>query len=675
MQKLISFVKRHKEFLFCSLLMLWVGIAFFFMQTITFESNDDNSMARMAYGMIGEYETHLVFINIFVGQCLKAFLLLFPNVPWYTVFQCTLVFLSFFAICYLFLRKFGIRKGMFPCFLLVFFFGPQYFSLLQFTKTAGICSLAGLLLLFDAVKENATGKVWKFIFGGGLAIAGSLYRFNVFGMILIPLFGLGLTYIWEPLKAKDWKALLRICLPFVIVIGLCFAFKYYDKWAYQISPEWSAYREFNSLRAKLMDYGFPDYNANIALYESLGISAEDLAMFQNWDFADSEIFTTEALRQLVAAKPQAIISKRECLQTIIDFFFRYKYSFALLIAMSVAMATLKKDRSFFLVYAVVAIIGIQAYLFYKGRYGVNRVDVSITCTLFTVLLLHACSKFTASPRWISLLLAGLLFIAPFSESGIIMSGLTKTEDEPITFYELLDSDKEHLYVRTVTTSIPRIPRPLEIYPVGYQSNMVTLGGWGTNTGTYLNVWKHYGVTNLFRDLVDNPNLYFVATKALSSRLEYIRRHYAPDAQAYLVKVSEDGYPIYRIATTPHPTVDLSQTLLANGNESAHYGYALTKGENGYTFHGHFYVDGANSFASNIYFSLTPPAGKEAMYYTSQYFTNAFGDLNHGQYGAFSVELPSNYSPKDFITLYLECDLGTYCLYVGTVGTILQASGG
>lgn len=673
MRSLMKKLEPKKELLTSLFIVLWLGIAFFLFQNITFESNDDNSMARMAYGMIGDYETHLVFINVIIGKLLKLCLLLFPTVPWYTVFQCILVLISFFVITYLFLCRFGISKGLFPTFILIAFFGNQFFLQMQFSKTAGICCLAGGLLLFDAVKSNASGRIWKQILGILLMVAGSMYRFNVFGMILLILFGIGVATIWEPLKQKNWKEILRICFPFALVILLCLCFRGYDLWTYQSSPDWAAYREFNSLRAQLMDYGFPDYTANQALYESLNISSTDLEMFQSWNFADPEVFTTEAMRQLVDAKVQTPFSERLCLDTIRDFLLNNQYSAAVIIAVIVCMFTCKGKKSFFfLLYAIAAVIGIQVYLFINGRYGINRIDVSLVCSAFVLIVLYAWREFQFKERRMAAVLACAVFLSPFLQYDFL--NWKSTSNPPVRFYELLATDKDNLYIRTVSTSVPRIPRASEIYPVGYQSNSCSLGGWGTYSVPYLTMWENYSVTNPFRDLVDNPDLYLVSTQSPNSCVQYIRNHYASEAEAYMVKISEDGYPIYRVSTTPGPVFDTNQVILGDDIEALHYGIAAAYAnpeEETSAVYGYFYGDNMNSFASNIYLSITRADGEEELYYTRQSYSDMFGDYMNGSYANFVCTVPI-VGKGDSVKLYLEVDDVIYCADIGAINQIVQS---
>lgn len=640
---------------------LWILVFFALIQNITFETNDDNGMARMIYGMgTSYYDTHLVYINILAGKVMKLFLLLFPNVPWYPILQCALILISFFAVIYLFISKFGIKKSLFPTFLLAFFFVQEFLLKLQFSKTAGIAAIAGILLIFDAVAPDATGKIWKLVLGGLLTIAGSLYRFNAFLMILPPMLGIGICLVWKPLLRKDWKQILFICLPFVIVFGTCYLCRQYNTWVYQSNPTWAAYKEFNSLRSQLLDYGFPDYDTNLALYETLGICEADLSMFKSWDIADPEVFNVDVMRQLIAAKEPPAFSWRECIENVKHFFTGHPYSVVMLIVFCISLVTQKNKRFLLLLYAIFSIVFVQIYLYSSGRYGLNRIDAVLAFALFVIPILYCWGDIHFSNKFVAWVLVVALLITPFYN---FQKKQPAAEKAPL--YELMYSDPGHLYLRTLSVSTPLIPTAYDIYPMGYQKNYAALGGWTVYSVPFMEKMMAYGISNPFRHMINNPNVYFIATSGLESRLNYIRRHYHPNADAYLVKVTEDGYPIYRISTTFVPQIDVSQAIDGNNLENLHYSIRGEAYENKITFSGSIYVENENSFASSIYISFVDKQGNEKIRYATQLCNPGTEDLMNGRYGAFTREYP-NLKPTDSIRLYLETESGLYRIDAGYV---------
>ena len=60
------------------------AISQFFFEPV-FETNDDNYISAILYGVYGEYDTHLVYMNVIMGKIIKLLLLLCPILPWYTI--------------------------------------------------------------------------------------------------------------------------------------------------------------------------------------------------------------------------------------------------------------------------------------------------------------------------------------------------------------------------------------------------------------------------------------------------------------------------------------------------------------------------------------------------------------------------------------------------------------
>ncbi len=657
---------QNKPLFVSAFVTLWMGVAFFVFQQVTFETNDDNGMARIIYGLgTTYYDPHLVYINVLLGYVMKAFLLVFPNVAWYTIFQCVLVLASFFVILYLIFSRFGVRKGMLPALLFVFFFGAEFCLKLQFSKTAGIAAVAGVLLLFDTLRPHERRPYWKWIVGGLLTVLGSLYRFNSFGMVLVPMIGIGVVYLLKPLLAKNWKRVLQICLPFVVVFATCFACRMVNTAVYQSSEEWASYKEINSLRSQLLDYGFPSYEANKELYTSLGISALDLEVFRTWDFVDPEVLSVDAMRQLVEAKQAPPFVWKDCLENLYDFFFSYWYSFSILFAVLVAFFISKSKRLLLTLYALGAVVALQFYLYSSGRYGLNRIDAVLALVLFAVIIIYGWAKPLINYRAVSGFLAVLLLLAPFNEFKEKEPPL-----EPVPLYELMYSTPDRMYMRSLTTPTTLIPRSFEMYPVGYQRNYSSFGGWGAYSVPYLEKLERFNITNPFRDMVDHPDMFLIADQIqVELRVNYIRAHYAPEAVGRLVKVTEDNYSFYRVTTQLGPTLDTSKAIPANGRDDVHYGLSAKISEGRTAFNGYLYKNNENSFGADVYLGITDSSGNEQIYYTTQRYSVSFGDLMNGEYGAFSTS-KVNLDPHATVKLYLQTEDELYCVEMGTLWQII-----
>lgn len=641
--------KRHRYALLAAAVVVWIAVVCLFVFPARFEQNDDTAMAAIVYGANGQYDSHLVFINVLIGAWIKACLQVFPSVPWYTVFQCALVLLSFGVLVYLLFERFGIRKVLIPVGVLLFYFGNEFLSLLQFSKTAGIASLAGILLIFHTAVQRRHWSV--LILAGFLTVMGSMYRFSVFLMLLAPLFGVGVFLLLPRLKERDWRGAVRLCLPVILVFGLCFGLRVCDLQTYQSSPEWAEYVEYNNLRSMLLDYGFPDYEENEALYQSLGISERDLSLYQQWDFDDPDTFTIDVMRQLVAAKEQRTVTPDTFKHFVLEMvpgLFGYWYFSALVIGVALFCFHCQARRLLLLLYEVLALAGVEFYLYIEGRYLISRVDVSLLLAVFMVLMLYCQGDLPDLRRRTAAGLAAVILVVPLVTS----IGQFYSPQQPpseTAAYQTLATDPDHLYLYS-TTMFAEIPGNIwDMYTLGEKSNFCALGGWTTHSPVREYILSRYGVENSFRDVVDNPDVFLLCTSDQQLRLDYIRGHYAPEASLQCVKLLEDVYPVYRV-TTQRPNLDTGGAL--DGSGSLNYDIQCTEQDGQVTVGGWLYAGGVNSFAANIYVGVRTSAGEEQLYFATQRVAEFSDDVMNGKYAAFSCALPS-WEEGSSVAVYLE----------------------
>ena len=665
---------RHRTFWWSVGISLLFACFFWMICTPTYETNDDATMAGMVYGMNGEYEPHMVFINILVGTLIKLCIQWLPGVPWYPLFQVAILFCSLVALVYVMLKK-G-RTPMTTMFFLVvlfFFFGFQFCGLIQFSKTSGMAVTAGFLLLFYAVEERA--RWTHYALACCLIFAGSLYRFMVFEMLLLMFFGVGLLLLIRYCRAREFKAVLRLCLPCALVIALCFAAKVVDYHAYESDPQWKEYVEFNDLRSQLLDYGFPDYKENKELYESVGMSENDVLTFMSWDFADPDRFNIEVMQKLVDAKPARTISPGMVYHYVVELLFSLtQYQYFLGTAMAVIFCLLSYQRgdrgkALLLCYEILAFLGIQFYLFYKGRYLQNRIDVCLFLALFAVsfCLCQGEREVLPDKRNVALFLVGVV-LASTGGTHIRLESIARDQEVASVEYDpypLFSSDPERLYCISVASFPADLGDIWQVDPLGYQKNTVSMGGWRCHSRSIEYVWDQYGVENPYRDMVDNPDIYLVCNTPIQIQERYIQDHYAANARAYNTKILETGHYCYKFATgNPEPGIETA----VDGSGQLTYTLEETRNSNNVAFTGSLYGVGINSFSSNIYLGIRDEqTGEERCYYTTQYVaenTAETVDVMHGRYGSFRCSVSTSELPGDYsVTLYLETEDTLYSVPV------------
>ena len=204
---------------------------------IRYEQNDDIMMCMIANGLYtGTPDAHLVYINALYGQLLVWLYTWTHAIEWYTVIFAGLHILSMSVIDYTVLRSnhSGYLKALWLAFLYVMWI--RIIISFQFTTTAGLVCLAGILLLMRQGWRNL-------LLGSGLVLVASLIRFHSAALVSL-LMAPVVVYHW----GREWRRYVPMIVLFMLVIGGRVGNRMY----YQ-SDEWKYYREYNTIRANMTD--------------------------------------------------------------------------------------------------------------------------------------------------------------------------------------------------------------------------------------------------------------------------------------------------------------------------------------------------------------------------------------------------------------------------------------
>ena len=222
MKKISDFVKKHPIYsaLIINLAFLIAVILFGDMK---YEVSDDFVMDTILSGAYGaKYDAHLLFSNMILGYGLKLLYMIFPVVSWYFVMHIVLCFMSLTVISAILMCKKSDVWGIFLTILFVSFFSDDLYLLVQFTKTATVCIMAGgLLVLYSYWNIKSKKKYLAGAFGIVLCLIGAMVRSACINMVL-PF--LVLVYIGIVIKQKFdkklmVKAALGVALCGLVVLG------------------------------------------------------------------------------------------------------------------------------------------------------------------------------------------------------------------------------------------------------------------------------------------------------------------------------------------------------------------------------------------------------------------------------------------------------------------------
>lgn len=511
----------------------------------SFETNDDIVFAELGSGLRGVKDAHLVFQNYGLGMIYRLLYGVTGRLPWYTIVQYMILFVAFTVVTYVLISRLGEISGLCLFVILVCGFGYEGYIHLQFTKTAGIAAAAAVFLLLYLLEQEKYS--WWGIAGGILlAVIAYMYREDQFWASCGLMAGAGLLFLFDLRKYRNKKLRrLGICvLTFGVLLLSVFGVDRWDSSKYR-SAEWKEYQEFNQLRSELLDYGFPDYDSNQEIYEELGISREAYELYKSWNFNDTEKFDTEVMKKLVDLKQKRPLTIR----TVTAFLRRFPsdllrmpmfYFFAVFAVLWLLCG--KKDV--FSIISVLAecllLVAVYFYLYYQGRYMVNRVDVGLWFSACLVMLwIFSSGEVRYMNTKVSVLLCMICVVLGqfmmYKDWRLATSSIPEARVSQRAVLETIGTDKEHTYLaKSGMLSEIVCYGPFDRMPENLLDNVYWFGGWECRTPGYTRVMEVHGIINPYRDVVNNENIYLVDDN-IDLTLKYIRQYYAENAEAVFVK--------------------------------------------------------------------------------------------------------------------------------------------
>ena len=331
---------------------------------ICFEENDDVVMLLIANGgYSGTPDGHLVFINIIYGAVLAALYSMTKAVEWYTLSFAVIHVLSMSVLAYFVLTVPHRAKWERILWLLVLYvLWARIIAALQFTTTAGLCCLAGcVLLLRDTKKARWTGVLFVLI--------ASLIRITAAGLV-----GVLMAPIILYAYRSEWRRYIPLAVMMLLVIGC----RMINSYVYRSDPAWNYYATYNILRGQVTD----NPNAYTLCPDDMpeGIDWTDYQLLLRF-IPDPEQIDLAAIQKL-----QAVVGKtplREKWKNI-TYLHHYTTEMILLLALMVLLIITTSNpskRIFFLLYTL--FIGLLMVYVSIDGYLKNRVFI---CMLLPVLM-------------------------------------------------------------------------------------------------------------------------------------------------------------------------------------------------------------------------------------------------------------------------------------------------
>ncbi|MGE3316281.1 MAG: hypothetical protein AB7O26_14285 [Planctomycetaceae bacterium] len=529
-------LRPGRKWLQCFALTAVLLAAFLATATPVYESGDDAAMMQIVSGlMTGEPSDRLVFTNVFIGKVLSTLYTWNQSIDWYSLYLMGVHLLSSAARLFAFVSHRVDRSAWMAGLLLFALFEVRMLLEFQFTSTALMAGVAGILLLLSGRAEGQRRSNFTTFVGVALLVLSAMIRVQAFQFAIL---------ISAPLVALDilrWKresggAPSRWGVaPFILAGVVSFGVVVYDASVYARDPEWKAFRGVQQIRAELYDFPAIEFAPNAQFFfDRVGWTQNDFNMFRHYYLADDEIANERTLRSLqarfgrVARTPS---QAREHREQYLWAFWPYLLIGTLNGLLSIVLAAGARWRCTLL--AVIVWGFIWTIFFYFSIYAklASRVTIpaiyaACAVVFYGALAWRRCSDRAAatetqgSPRFRWLAAACMLVVA---------TGYTIGVYQATQLHVLLNASNvakrnsfEHLTAR-IANDLRKETRPVLVawgseYPLNWAGpsfrtpaaarELNTIGvGWNVDSPHYHAQLKNAGIENLYRALFERPDVY------------------------------------------------------------------------------------------------------------------------------------------------------------------------
>jgi hypothetical protein len=259
-----------------------------------YESNDDVGMAGFASGLItGKPSQDIIYSSVLIGYVLKHLYQWTDRVNWYTLYLLAVHFATMTGLLYAFLRVRFSRTSIVLFALLFAQVEVALLLLLQFTSTAVMTGVVGVLLLIASSTPEAGKSSLAAAYGGLLIVLSGMIRCHsmYYALVLLAPF---LAY--ELSIRRRWRTFGTIGA----FLAVALAAIAYDSWHYRSDAGWRPFLEYLTLLSRLLDSPIVDYESNTRFFfDRIGWSRNDWTMLQTCFGVDRELFSATHLRMIL----------------------------------------------------------------------------------------------------------------------------------------------------------------------------------------------------------------------------------------------------------------------------------------------------------------------------------------------------------------------------------------
>ena len=515
---------------------------------------------RRCISFTGEPDYHLIITGTAIGRLLTTLYRIYNGFAWYEALQYAAICFSLSSVTYVLVNHFENRDLF--VYLAVFAIAYSFYTSLQFTKTAALPAFAGHLLIADAIEKKR--KIPFYVLGVILlfiSINTRRQQFYACSFLCIPLYvRIFLDWVFHMKDRDRFVKIVKLAATGIAtLLLLIIAVKIND--ADYKDPAWLDYHEYNQVRSKLLDFGMAEYQSDPDLYKKVGMDENFYELLQKCDFYDDDVYDVEKARALIVERERNIDFTYlfEFAYSFVVYFFSNKdiliYTFMLVVVLILYLLNPEK-RSYFSVLTLLVFLLIDIFICYHVRKMTffARIDISFLSIAILEILYFIQSGEKKIPLLSAFLICLIVFITLnghwFKYLNYNCSSYYELEEQKKKITETISADKDHLYVYQTLDRFWDNGTLFEDLRYLDFENILALGEWTTMSPLVLSNMEKYGVTNPFKDIIDNEKIYLFIHKddeMLDRIITHIQNYHDKNAKLEKVKEIED-YIVYHVVT-------------------------------------------------------------------------------------------------------------------------------
>ena len=495
-----------------------------------YETMDDFYQLAYFSGMFGEYSPFVMFSNVIYGLIMTFLFKVLPIINWMTFMYVAISYIAYNCIFSVFIKNSKTKVLGVIASLIIFFTSYQYIYLeMNFSKIALLAIAGGLVLLIDAVNNEKFQK--REILGYFLICWGCLLREKVAAMVLAFLIVPIIFYVRN--KKIDKHKIIMLCMILVLFLttwGI-------NKIAYNVAG-WSdaVYREH--ITRGMRDYDtLPEEIWGNIDWDYVGFDEEDMLFLTGWHFADTNVFSDEALERLCEYEQHITFSIEYFVQVIKETLYNCLAHSVFIVAFFICVIAFIVCKNYRIeILAIVILMGVESlYLVYNNRYP-DRVALIpwVMCAVFILYIL--CKTVTYSfgrnrSGYIVLVLMNLVMLYAIATNYNLYISEWDSQDKDINDYvtfiaDIDTTDSDDLYIENYTSGPFGAYSIFECPDYGIWSDTVLDAGCMSLFPDVLTKSAKFGSDKSpYEAMILSDHVYIIDERYFWEKRTFIRKHY------------------------------------------------------------------------------------------------------------------------------------------------------